>query len=264
MRRAPRLLMAVLVMGMAVLVMGALPAAASTPGRIVSLDMCMDWLLAYHLAPGRDVVFSPLYRQYPLPVARTGWPTHDGSLEQIYQLKPDLVLAGQYNAFMLRRRLRELGVRVAVVDLPQTFADVEQYERQVLALLELPETLATPAPPPVAPPADAPRLLLLGANGVGTGRGTFEDQLIRQAGWQNYLRHEGYAALDLEAVVMDPPDAIVWSAPDSRALANRFAEHPALKKSIPAHKWVETDSWRWECPGPWTWQLVEQLKQWKD
>jgi len=242
----------------------ALPAAASAPRRIVSLDMCMDWLLAYHLKPGRDAVFSPLYRQYPLPVTQNSWPTHDGSLERIYQLKPDLVLAGQYNALLLRRRLQELGVRVATVDLPLTFAGVEQYERQVLALLGLPETLATPAPQPVAPPADAPRLLLLGANGVGTGRGTFEDQLIRQAGWQNYLRHEGYAWLDLEAVVMDPPDAIVWSAPDSRALANRFAEHPALKKSIPENKWLETDYWRWECPGPWMWQLVEQLKQWKD
>src|SRR5690606_16645276 len=177
MRWVPRFLMVVLTICLA------LPAAASAPRRIVSLDMCMDWLLAYHLKPGRDAVFSPLYRQYPLPVTQNSWPTHDGSLERIYQLKPDLVLAGQYNALLLRRRLQELGVRVATVDLPLTFAGVEQYERQVLALLGLPETLATPAPQPVAPPADAPRLLLLGANGVGTGRGTFEDQLIRQAGW---------------------------------------------------------------------------------
>ncbi len=112
------------------------------------------------------------------------------------------------------------------------------------------------------------RLLLLGANGIGTGRDTFEHDVIQHAGWDNYLSDSGYINLDLEQLVTEPPDAVMWSAPRSAALANQFAEHPALRRSIPNEQWLDSSYWFWQCPGPWTWQLIEQLQeqraQWPD
>lgn len=229
--------------------------------RIVSLDLCMDWMLVYHLDSTPVAALSPLYQRYPLPIQPVDWPVHDGSVEQIFSLQPDLVLVGEYNAPMLRSRLQRLGLPVQVVQLPRSLAEVVDYEQQLLALLGLPQAQASPAPVLLAAEPGAPRLLLLGANGIGTGRGTFEDQILVQAGWQNYLTESGYLRLDLEQLVNDPPDALLWAAPGSAALANRFAEHPALLQRIPAARWLTTDYWRWQCPGPWTWELIEQLKQ---
>lgn len=231
------------------------------PERILSLDLCMDWILAYHLDKSRIAGLSPLHKRYSLPLKLDHWPVHDGSLEQIYQLQPDLILVGEYNALLLRNRLQTLQLPVAVVMLPKSLEQLEDYERTILQLIGLSPDLATPAPADVHPDRLAPRLLLLGANGIGTGKGTFEDQILRQAGWSNYLTATGYVSLDLEKLVANPPDAVLWASADSPSLANRFAEHPALSGRIPEQRWLTTDYWRWQCPGPWTWGLIEQLHQ---
>jgi iron complex transport system substrate-binding protein len=52
----------------------------------------------------------------------------------------------------------------------------------------------------------------------------------------------------------------MWSAPKSAALANQFAEHPVLKNVL-HDRWVSTNYWYWQCPGPWTWELVEIMHE---
>lgn len=251
----------------AALVLGGLSVSASAlepPQRIVSLDLCMDWILAHHADPARVAALSPMHKRYPIQWIKGGWPTHDGTLEQIVELQPDLVLAGQYSALLLRERLRSLGYRVEVLPLPTSFSQVENYERTLLTLIDGDPRRTSPAPAPSVPAADAKRLLLLDANAIGTGTGTFEHQILEQAGWQNYLQHDGLIQLNLEQIAADPPDAILFAAPDHQALANRFAEHPVLHRSVPADGWLSTDYWRWQCPGPWTWDLIRQLNQWLD
>ena len=242
-----------------------LPAAAwPVPQRIVSLDLCMDWILAHHADPAQVVSLSPMQQRYPVPWITEHWPAHDGSLEQIVRLQPDLVLAGEYSALLLRERLRTLGYRVEVMALPSTLAEIEAYERKLLTMIGADPALAKPAPAANSPATGAKRLLLLEANGIGTGHGTFEHQIIEQSGWRNYLQDAGLVRLDLEQIISDPPDAILFTAPEHQALANRFAEHPVLRRSVPADKWLTSDHWRWQCPGPWTWDLIRQMNQWLD
>jgi len=235
--------------------------ATAAPERVVSLDLCMDRMLALHAERAQVAALSPMHKRFPLPWPLEGWPSHDGSLEQVFSLRPDLILVGQHNALMLRKRLQTLQQPVELVTLPRTLEAIEAYERRVLGLIGQSPDAAHPAPEPREPAVEAPRLLLLGPNGIGTGPNTFEDQIIRQAGWRNYLTGVRYERLDLERVVTDPPDAILWSSPDAQALASRFAEHPALQHSVPATGWLPTENWRWQCPGPWTWELIEQLRQ---
>jgi iron complex transport system substrate-binding protein len=219
-------------------------------------------LLEYAQA-GQVLALSPLALQHGITASDRGWPSHDGTLEQVLELRPGLVLTGEYNALTLRRRLQELGVRVEVLPLPRSLEQVDDYQQQVLSLLGLPAERRMSPPAPVLA-GERPRLLLLGANAIGTGRGTFEDDVLQRAGWSNYLEEEGYQRLDLERIVREPPDAILWAAPEENALANLFAEHPALQRSVPGERWLYTDYWRWQCPGPWTWKLIEQLQQWRD
>lgn len=229
--------------------------------RIVSLDLCMDWMLVYYADPDKVTALSPFHQRYPLPINTENWPVHDGSLEHIFRLDPDVVLVGEFNALMLRSRLQRLNVPVYIIPLPRSLTEVVQYESTLMKLLNI---QTPPIPTRVMmsePDLAAPRLLLLGANGIGTGQKTFEDQLLIQAGWQNYLTEQGYLSLDLEQLVTDPPDAILWAAPESTALANQFAQHPVLSKQVPANAWLSTDVWRWQCPGPWTWDLIDQLAE---
>lgn len=243
------------------------PAQAQTDNaaqRIVSLDLCLDWMVAHYLPSTRVAALSPMQRRYPIDWIGPQWPAHDGSLEQVYSLKPDRVVVGQFAAPLLRQRLRALGVSVEVLPLPLTLEQVAAYERQFLRAVQLPETLASTPSLALPAPERAQRLLLLGANGIGTGRGTLENEILERAGWSNYLTGDGYQRLDLEQVAADPPDAVLWAAPEHRALANQFAEHAALRRAVPAERWLATDYWRWQCPGPWTWELIGQLHQWLD
>ena len=234
---------------------------SSPPSKILSLDLCSDWLLAKYVDRSQVAALSPLLKQYPVEWMGDEWPIHNGSLEQILKLKPDLVLSGEYNAMLLRQRLVSLGVQVEVLVLPRTLPEVVEYEKRFLALVGLPATLASTPTPANKLATKSSRLLLLGANGIGTGQQTFENDVIKRAGWNNYLESNGYRSLDLEQLVTDPPDAVMWSAPKSPALANQFAKHPALRHAIPKEQWLSSNYWHWQCPGPWTWQLIEQLRE---
>lgn len=234
---------------------------AATPSKVLSLDLCSDWLLAKYADRSQVVALSSFVKQYPVAWIGDEWPSHNGSLEQILKLKPDLVLSGEYNALLLRQRLIALGVRVEVLTLPRTLPEVIEYEKRFLSLIGLPSSLASKPAPATPAMTKPPRLLLLGANGIGTGKQTFEHDVITQAGWGNYLEHNGYSTLDLEQLVTDPPDAVMWSAPRSPALANQFAQHRALRRAIPEQQWLYSSYWHWQCPGPWTWQLIEQLRE---
>ena len=235
------------------------PTRAAMPARVLSLDLCTDRMLATYARPAQVTALSPMHRRFAVDWIDAHWPGHDGSLEQIMQRTPDLVISGEYNARQTRARLQQLGMAVATLPLPRTVADIRAYEQRLLALIGEPAERAS-TPPPATAREPRPRLLLLGANGIGTGTGTFENELIELAGWRNYLRGSGHLRLDLEQIAADPPDAILWSAPPSAALANRFAEHPVLRRAIPPDGWLRSDFWRWQCPGPWTWELVRQIR----
>ena len=234
---------------------------APAPQRIVSLDLCTDWLLALHVGRERVAALSPMQRVsqpfHPAPWMQGSWPSHDGSPESIALYKPDLILTGQYAATLLRGQLRRLGFRVEVLPLASTLEEARDYERQFLAYVGLPLDRAGDVPP--ERPPGKKRLLLLGANAIGTGRATFEDALMSRSGWRNYLTDSGLVRLDLEQIARDPPDAVLWAAPSGAALANAFAEHPLWRALKPQPLRLDTDYWRWQCPGPWSWELIREL-----
>jgi len=239
---------------------------ASSYKRIVSLDICSDWMLTIYAQRSQVTALSSLLDDFQVEWVKGDWPTHDGTLEQILSLDPDLVVTGEYNAVVLRKRLKALGIHVEVLPLPQSLDSLHDYMERFLSLLG--STEAVPALPDfLEPDSDAPRLLLLGANGVGTGTETLEHEILLRAGWRNYISRAGYGSLDLEKLIIDPPDAVLWSAPASPALANMFIEHPALKKVMRTRETHNVTFGNWQCSGPWTWLQIQKLttlrKQWQ-
>ncbi|MDR3324257.1 MAG: hypothetical protein LBS89_08665, partial [Zoogloeaceae bacterium] len=119
------------------------------PKKIVSLDLCTDWMLARYAPPERIAAFSPMHRAYfaPwMPEALRHAPTHTGEAENILRLQPDLVIVGQYNVPLLRAQLQRLGLRVEILPLSTLPDAVPEYERRFLALLGLPPERASLPP----------------------------------------------------------------------------------------------------------------------
>ena len=239
------------------------PALAEEPRRIVSLDLCTDWMLLSHARPGQVAAYSPYLYQFDNDRFEPGLPTHDGSLEQVLALKPDLVISGEFNALLLRQRLRQLGHNVQVLANPRRLDDIPGYIQQLRRLVSGSGLRGRQAGGPVTRyPARHQRLLMLGANGIGAGHDTLEHDIIRAAGWRNYIDDSGFVALDLERVIADPPDAVFISVAGGRSLAAAFASHPAVSKRVSASQRSSNDNWRWTCPGPWSYDLIEELSRW--
>lgn len=234
---------------------------AGKPARVISLDLCTDWMLLTYADPANVRALSPLSKQHFLDGKPHALPVHNGSLEHILALEPDLVVSGEFNAPLLRQRLQSLGIRVVAMPQATALQQVRDYERNFIALLGGSANTPVELQPRNYDPDQAPSLLLLGANAGATGTGTLEHEIIRAAGWKNYVSESGYITLELERLIELPPDVIMWSAPASPALANHFKEHPALKKVIADDNWLQTDFGGWQCQGPWTWQRITELQQ---
>jgi len=230
--------------------------AQLAPFRIISLDLCTDWMLIEYARPGQVLAYSPLLYRFPADWVPENLPTHNGSLEQILELEPDLVLSGEYNAMTLRKRLQQLGNRIEVLAMPNRLDSIVHYQANFNELIGDKNPLEISDQ---QNPFKNRSLLLLGANGIGTGTQTLENDVIERAGWTNYLQQPGYINLDLEALVSSPPDAVLWSSPLSNSLSNLFAEHPVLKRLIQKSNRLKTEYWRWQCPGPWTYGLIQEL-----
>lgn len=250
------------------LVLGALyllisPISQAEPARgIVSLDLCTDWMLLKYANPSQVRAYSSLLYRYPADWVPENLPTHNGSLEQILELDPELLITGEYNAILLRKRLVQLGKTVKVLPLPDGLDSIRDYQQQFLSIVKADLSVTDIGWDKVHPKKNR-TLLLLGANGIGTGRDTLENDLLVKAGWSNYIQQSGYVNLQLEQIVADPPDAIYWSAPLSNSLANLFVSHPVIKNIMGDLKSPREENWRWQCPGPWSLELIEELAQWK-
>ncbi len=231
--------------------------------KIVSLDLCTDWMLLKYASHSQNITYSPLLYRYKVDWVADKLPVHDGSLEQILELQPDLILTGEFNATLLTRRLRQLGLNTEVMLLPLTLQSIIDYTDNFKSLVKTNQSLDIQLVIPEFESSED-KLLLLGANGIGTGMGTLENDIIAKSGWSNYIDAAGFVSLNLEKLVIDPPDAVLWSKPVSNSLANNFARHRVLKELITHRNINMADSWRWQCPGPWTFELITELAAWKN
>jgi iron complex transport system substrate-binding protein len=254
-----RLLSSTILLGLALMPVGAQTGLVK---GIVSLDLCTDWMLLKLADPSQVRAYSPLLYKYHADWVPLGLPVHDGSLEHILQLEPELLISGEYNAILLRKRLQQLGRDVEVLPLPTTLDSIREYQAEFLRLINASEGSAA-VDWDRTYPSRHQSLLLLGANGIGTGTNTLENDLLRKAGWVNYIDADGYVSLQMEQIVANPPDAIYSSAPLSNSLANLFIRHPAIQSLMSANETPRAENWRWQCPGPWSLDLIQELSQWK-
>lgn len=194
-------------------------------------------------APGQLLAVSHLAqdsRSSAMAAEARAYPFTYGQAEQVFLLRPDLVLAGTYTSRATVTLLRGLGVPVLELPPANSLADVPGQLRavgQAMGRTAQAEALATgfeadlaAAQAVFAAPATAAMYF---PNGYTTGAGTLSDEILTLTGFANIGAEAGVTGggiLPLERLVMAAPDIIVTSQPyPGASRSEEILVHPALQ-----------------------------------
>lgn len=265
----PALAAAVMLAGLAVA-----DRAAGAPGRVVSINLCADQLAMLLAAPGQLVAVSHVARDPMVSAmareART-FPVTRGGAEEVFALRPDLVLAGTFTTPATVGLLERLGVPVIRIGAVRDFEDLRAGIRDVGAALgrtgmaeemiaRFDADLARLARPG---PAAGPRAALVAANRYVSGQDGLAGRILAAAGLANVaaeLGLRGSGPVPLEVLVMADPDIIVTSTPyPGASRAEAVLDHPALRALAPGTGRAELGDADWICGTPHVLRAVSAL-----
>ena len=251
--------------------------ADAPPRRVVSMNLCTDQLAMLTAAPGQLHSVSYLARDPQssvLPDEAKRFAVNHGLAEEIFMMRPDLVLAGTFTSRASVAMLKRLGFRVEQFPPAYSFDEIREQIRRMGDLLgraeraeelvaELDRRLAS-APDP-GKPTWRPLAALHFANSYTVGSGTLSSEVVARAGLENLgsrLGLSGTIRLPLETLVVSAPDLIVGgtryesSAP---ALAYQTFEHPALRAVLQGRPMTAVPDKYWVCGAPFTAEAVRIL-----
>lgn len=239
------------------------------PQRVVSMNLCTDQFALMLAAPGQlisvsyvsaDPVSSPMAEQ------AAAYPLNYGSAEQIYLMRPDLVLAHPWTDPTALAMLRRLGVSVVQVPGVQQLSDIPDRLATVGALLgreDAAQTLIHQFERDLAAfgtLAPGPRAAFYGANGYSMGEGSLSDEILTRAGFRNIadeVARSDTGQIALELLVLAAPDLILRGAPYRGASrSEEILHHPALQALVAAGRGLERGP-AWACGTP---RVVEALR----
>jgi len=255
----------------------ALPAAAAEPPRrVLSMNLCTDQLAMMLAAPGQLVSVSHL-AQDPGASAMADraarLPANHGLAEEIFLMRPDLVLAGAWTTPETVRLLRQLDIPVEVFPVESDVAGIranirrmgEVLGRETQAQAMLARFDADLARLADAPPGPRPRAALYMANGYSTGRDSLAGQIVDLAGFDNVADELGLPSggiLALESLLVSDPDLLIEGRRyDGHARAQEVLDHPALRalsRGRPGQVISDPD---WICGNPHILRAVAELRE---
>jgi len=225
------------------------PVSAAGLPRIASMNLCADQLLL-SLADGEQILGLSRYARersesFAADDAKR-FRILSGGAEDILQLRPDIVVASQFDKRSTRELLKEKGLHLAEFGVPRNLDEVKAQIREMGDLVGHPDR----ANAEIARLDDAIaqarqvvaakhyRVLALSRRGWVTGRESLLSSLLAETGLFNAaddlgITFGGYASL--EAIVNLKPDLIVVSEAGDRAEddGRAFLLHPALERFYP-------------------------------
>lgn len=247
--------------------------AAAAPRRVVSVNVCTDQLAM--LVAGESQLYSVSNlasdeRTSALASQAGRYVVNHGLAEEIYMMKPDLVLAGTFTSQATVDLLKRLGFHVEQFAPAASFEDIRadltrmgellgREERAEDLVKQMNEDLEALRSGPVADRTVA----LYYANSYTSGTGTLADAVIGAAGLRNIgetLGLTGTVKLPLELLVLADPDLVVAGDGSYRApaLATEAYAHPAFRAL--AGEAVASPGQYWICGAPFTVEAARRLQ----
>lgn len=243
--------------------------------RIVSINLCFDPLLIKLVEPRRvdSLYFLSANPQFSTVVDEAKkYNLNRGLAEDIVPRNPDLILAGTYTSPELKTLLKQLGLRVELLDLPRTLDDVSAHIRRFGVLVDRraeAEAMAQTFEHKLAK-LDSVRKTIkpvpgfwYSSNGVVVGADTVENELMTRAGFHNLALDKnivGFKQIDLEELILAQPKVLIIEASDVQAfsLAQEYVQHPALRSNnVKIIRLPSTLS----CVAPVAAEVIEDLMQ---
>jgi iron complex transport system substrate-binding protein len=242
-----------------------LPAAAQTPRRIASFNLCADQLVAALADPEQVVGLSP-YVSDPDISAIAGraraFRTLPLQAEALVPHRPDLVLVGTWDRPLTQRMLRSLGFRVVGVDVVNDLTAARTQIREIAVLIGQPsrgEALIAEIDTAqqrleAAPRPKASSALLVGNGGYTAGPQSLASALLAAAGFDPPRgAPHGYGGyVPLERLIELRPDYLVManliSEPTGQGAV--YLTHPALRALYPPQRRIVLPARFTLCAGP--------------
>ncbi|WP_293681048.1 ABC transporter substrate-binding protein [uncultured Phenylobacterium sp.] len=220
-------------------------AGAAKPMRIMSMSMCTDLLILQLVPKGR--VASVTYLAHDganvlFPGADAGIVINHGTPEDIVNLKPDLILAGDFSTALTRKLARRVGARIVEVKSATTLADIRANLRRLGAEVGEPAraealvrrmdaTLAGLAA--TAPPHPMRGVVWSGGSTV-PGRDGLNGAIVAAAGGRNIAAAPGIAdsTFGIEQLLAARPQALLYETarPGVRSLTTDAGAHRVVRR----------------------------------
>lgn len=218
--------------------------------RVVSMNLCVDKLLLRLLPLDQIAGLSylsqnPDYSGYHEAIPKHK--THRGQVEELVQLQPDVIIAGEFGATEAVATLRHLGLTVETVSLPRTLQQSQEFiltigrligaEAKARAYWQQQEIQIQEAQQRVRKQG-ATRTLLYSPNGMAIGKGTLEDTILTHIGLTNAAEEmgiEGWRIVSLEDLLVLQADRILLTGTSRHfSLAQEILSHPVLRERVSA------------------------------
>ena len=205
-----------------------------------------------------------------MPDEALHYPVNRGGAEEIYLLKPDLVLAGSYSPRATIDMLRRLDIPVHVMrpaltldEIPERISEMGAVLGRQEAAADLRQKFETDLAALRATSGPRPRAAIYNANGWTPGEHSLPSQILKAAGFINVATEAGFAyggSMPLEVLVMAQPDLIV-SAPayEGHSRAEDILAHPALRALRGTVAGENLADNTWSCGTPHVLEAIQRL-----
>ena len=248
-------------------------ALAGSPERVVSINLCTDQLAMMLAGPGQLVSISRISHDPLVSVmhdAALGYPVNSGQAEEVFRLKPDLVLAGEYSSPYTVGLLRRLGVAVAVLPsvsdldvIPDSIARMGEFlgrEPEAAALAaQFQDSLNTLR----SAPAPSRRAALHYANNYPSGENSMAHAILTTAGFINIAAEAGLSGggtLAMERLIMLMPDLVIsGQAYPGASRSEDVLRHPAMDALRDRHAASSLSDAEWVCGTPAVLRAIARL-----
>jgi iron complex transport system substrate-binding protein len=243
------------------------------PSRVVSMNLCTDQLAMMVASEGQllsvsHLAFEP--RGSAMAEEAKAYAKNRGMAEEIYLMRPDLVIAGSFSTRATVDMLKRLDLPVVVFDPAYSLDEVADRITQMGAVLGREDRAAQIVADYHARLAALqdqtsrqPRAALYYANGYTSGDRTLAGQILTMAGFANVATEAGYpggGVMPLEVLAMAAPEAVI--TPKRYPGASRSEEildHPvvqALRATRTSGSFTDRD---WVCGTPFVLRAIENV-----
>jgi iron complex transport system substrate-binding protein len=251
------------------------PATAAGLPRIASMNVCTDQLLITLADPEQILGLSRYARErfesFAADDARR-FRILSGGAEDILVLRPDIVVASQFDKRSTRELLKEKGLHLAEFAVPRNLGEVKAQIREMGDVVGHPDRARTEiarlddaiARARQAVAAKPYRVLPLSRRGWVSGSDSLVSSLLAETGLFNAagdlgITFGGFASL--EAIVNLKPELIVVSEAGDRAEddGRAFLLHPALERFYPPSKRIVIPDRLTVCGGVMLAEALDEL-----